>query len=176
MRTKSCRVGIRISEETRKRIEDSGKNISEYIREMLEGNVQQNCSTNVQQNEELDKLHQRIAELEEEIGDLRFANSLEGIPARNELEDMANQTCGIENFYESILNMVKAEEMDFNRDDFGISDIIIAKAIKDPEVSSQLKDFYDACFKTGADEFESVVKALKKGFEDAKKDMWNNRQ
>lgn len=59
MRTKSCRIGIRVSEETRDKIEASGMGISEYIRCLLENveqnknvqqSVEQKCSTNVQQN------------------------------------------------------------------------------------------------------------------------------
>lgn len=183
MRTKSCRVGIRISEETRKRIEDSGKNISEYIREMLEGNVEHN----VEQGE-VDKLHQHIAELEGEIGDLKFALSLSDnsyeltedadIALRDILqmmkvsvgeEQVADLLRHIQGAMESGEYLIEGGELKLNHSE-------VFDVLNTEEVSSALSRVWDACDTRGRTYQEGLKCVFLKGAEAAEADIYGDKR
>lgn len=170
--TVKCRIGDSLYEKIQ-------GNVSEIMREALESYVAQkdnSVAQNVGQNnsnvaqKESNVTQNRIEELENEIINLRF--QLSDDPNRKELENMAEQTCGIERFYESVLEKVERGEMDFDIDGFNMTDQDVMLALQNSEVRVHLEGLRDICVDRDKDISAVMVKSMINVFKQAKEELY----
>lgn len=116
----------------------------------------------------VDQLRAKIEELNSEIAGLRFL-----VPEyRDEVEKMAEMTCGVENFYKSVLEKVEREEMDFNENGFELTDTEVVEALRNNEIREQLEDMRKGCEEKQVDKVKAMTRALKQGLVKVRGEIW----
>ena len=170
---KENRIGIRISDDTKERIEREsarrGIRVSEYLREIIEGEpVPKEPVLEVSEN--TSELRERIEELETENRSLKF---MIDDPLREEVERMAEMTCGVQEFYRGVLEKIKNGEMDFNERGFGITDWDIEEATRN--VRDQIDDLHRACEEKQEDRVKAMTRVLKVGLTKVRAEIWGIR-
>lgn len=159
--TVKCRIGDSLYEKIQ-------GNISEIMREALESYVAQKDNSVAQNGSNV--AQNKIEELENEIVNLRF--QLSDDPNRKELENMAEQTCGVERFYESVLEKVERGEMDFDIDGFNMTDQDVMLALQNSEVRVHLEGLRDICVDRDKDISAVMVKSMINVFKQAKEELY----
>lgn len=166
-----------------------------------ESNVPQNIDDSVAQNDNVKQLQERITELEadnatkqERIAELEFLNDADYVDQlkakidelnseiaglrflvpeyRDEVEKMAEMTCGVENFYKSVLEKVEREEMDFNENGFELTDTEVVEALRNNEIREQLEDMRKGCEEKQEDKVKAMTRALKQGLVKVRGEIW----
>lgn len=169
-----------------------------------ESNVPQNIDDSVVQNDNVKQLQERITELEndnaakqERIAELEFFNDADYVDQlkaqidelkseiaglkflapgyRDEVEKMADMTCGVENFYKSVLEKVEREEMDFNKNGFELTDTEVVEALRNNEIREQLNDMRKGCEEKQVDKVKAMTRALKQGLVKVRGEIWGIR-
>ena len=116
----------------------------------------------------VDQLKAKIEELNSEIAGLKFL-----VPEyRDEVEKMADMTCGVENFYKSVLEKVEREEMDFNERGFELTDTEVVEALRNNEIREQLEDMRKGCEEKQVDKVKAMTRALKQGLVKVRGEIW----
>lgn len=166
-----------------------------------ESNVPQNIDDSVAQNDNVKQLQERITELEadnatkqERIAELEFLNDADYVDQlkakieelnseiaglrflvpeyRDEVEKMAEMTCGVDNFYKSVLEKVEREEMDFNENGFELTDTEVVEALRNNEIREQLDDMRKGCEEKQVDKVKAMTRALKQGLVKVRGEIW----
>lgn len=162
---KENRIGIRISDDTKERIEREsarrGIKVSEYLREIIEGEPVPKDSDS--------ELRERIEELETENRSLKF---MIDDPLREEVERMAEMTCGVQEFYRGILEKIKNGEMDFNENGFDMTDTDVVEALKNDEIRKRIVDLRIGCDEKQESKVRAMTRALKIGLDKVRAEIW----
>ena len=116
----------------------------------------------------VEQLKKRIEELQTEIAGMRFLTP----EYRDEVENMAEMTCGVERFYKSILEKVEQSEMDFNENGFDLTDAEVVEALKNVEIREQLDDMRKGCDEKQVDRVKAMTRALKQGLIKVRGEIW----
>lgn len=116
----------------------------------------------------VEQLKKRIEELQTEIAGMRFLTP----EYRDEVENMAEMTCGVERFYKSILEKVEQSEMDFNENGFDLTDAEVVEALRNVEIREQLDDMRKGCDEKQVDRVKAMTRALKQGLIKVRGEIW----
>lgn len=116
----------------------------------------------------VEQLKKRIEELQTEIAGLRFLTP----EYRDEVENMAEMTCGVERFYKSILDKIENREMDFNENGFDMTDTDVAEALKNDEVRKRLEDLRRGCDEKQESRTKAMTRALRVGLDKVRGQIW----
>lgn len=119
----------------------------------------------------VEQLKKRIEELQTEIAGMKFLTP----EYRDEVENMAEMTCGVERFYKSILDKIENREMDFNENGFDLTDAEVVEALRNVEIREQLDDMRKGCDEKQVDRVKAMTRALKQGLIKVRSEIWGIR-
>ena len=163
---KTCRVGVRISEEARERVEKSGVSISEYIRNLIENvehkenNVEQKIS-NVEHN----------VEHEETVIDATLKDTLRmiSLSVGGKEEDVAA-------FLKDLHDKLESGEYQIVNGKLKLGYHEVFEVLNRAEVKKALRAVWDACDEKGRPYTDGMRAVFLKGAEKAVESLYNDRQ